>query len=278
VKGIGSSGRCSAPVGPGSSGRGSVPPGPRFCFAPLLVVAAAACSGQPHEQHPVARNDARGPTDAAPTGDAGGAKTGDVQVRVELPDVSVAARASPGRTACGTAKSAAVAPTTTWGIPDALVIVEGAAAAPSTAKLVVADCTVSPKLVVGTALAITSAADRPAKLVLTKRGSLDHLEAGEPVTILAPIAGHTVTAQLDANAVYSLATEAKDPEVAWIATVPNAVVTDEKGQAMVRDLSSGPHSITAWYPPRGSEPALRGTGSVTAVRTELVEITVVLKK
>ena len=244
--------------------------------AALLLV--AACSGQPHEQHPVTRNDARGPSDAAPIGDGPSAKTGDVQVRVELPDVSVAARASPGRTPCNTPRTPAIAPTTTWGIPEALVIVDGAAAAPSTAKLVIADCTLSPRLVVGTALAITSAADRPVKLVLTKRGTLDHLEPGEPVAILVPIAGHTVTAQLDANAVYSLATDAKDPEVAWIATVPNAVVTDEKGQAMVRDLASGPHAITAWYPPRGTEPALRGVGSATAAGGELVEVTVTLKK
>src|ERR1700733_4787888 len=49
---------------------------------------------------------------------------GDVQVRVEWPDVPVAARASQSRTRCGTAAAPDVAPTTTWGVPEAIVAID----------------------------------------------------------------------------------------------------------------------------------------------------------
>src|SRR5262249_10201379 len=151
----------------------------------------------------------------------------------EWPGVPVTARSSPGRTPCGTPRAPSVAPTTTWGIPDALVLVEGAprAAAPSTARVTLADCALTPRIAAGAALAITSAVDRPARLVLRKRGAIDHLAAGDPVPVQLPIAGHSVLAALDAGAIYSLETDAPDPEVAFLAAVPGQV-TDAAGHAL----------------------------------------------
>ncbi|HEX3765407.1 MAG TPA: hypothetical protein VHW23_42220, partial [Kofleriaceae bacterium] len=175
-------------------------------LAAVAPLAGLACGGKPRPEEaalPPAHGDAApgdaAAGDAAP-GDAAAAAprdtTGDLQVRVEWPDVPVAARSSPGRTPCGTPRTPSVAPTTTWGIPDALVVVEGAPrpAAPPTARVTLADCMLTPRIATAAALAITSALDHPARLVLRRRGTLEQLGAGEPVPVQLPIAGHTVTA------------------------------------------------------------------------------------
>jgi hypothetical protein len=245
----------------------------------------AACGGKPRPEEaarPPAVGDAA-PADATP-GDApaGGpparGATGDLQVRVEWPDVPVAARSSPGRTPCGTPRAPSVAPTTTWGIPDALVVVEGApstAAPPPTARVTLADCALMPRIAVGASLAITSAVDRPARLVLRERGALDHLAPGEPVPVQLPIAGHTVTAALRPGTIASLETDAPDPEVAFVAALPGQV-TDATGHATVRDLPPGAHAVTAWLPPRAGQPARTGHGIATVTAGELTELTITL--
>lgn len=244
-----------------------------------LALAFAACSGKPRPEeatHSVpVRGDAAAPADAADAHPA----TGDLQIRVEWPDVPVAARSSPGRTPCHTPRTPSVAPTTTWGVPDALVIVDGTIPLVAGAHVTLADCTITPHLAVGTSLAITSAADRPATLVLRKRGTvatLGQLEAGEPVPVMLPIAGHTVTAALDAGAIYSLETADADPEIAFIAAVPSGYVTDAAGQIIARDLAAGPHAVTAWFPPRAGQPARIGRGTATVAAGELAQLTVTL--
>jgi len=203
--------------------------------------------------------------------------TGELQVRVEWRDVPVAARSSPGRTPCGTPRAASVAPTTTWGVPDALVVVDGApvAAAPTVARVTLAECALAPRVAAGASLAITSAVERPAKLVLRKRGTIDRLVDGPVVPVLLPIAGHSVTAALDAGAIYALETDAADPEVAFIAALP-AQISDATGHVVVRDLAPGTHAVTAWLPPRAGQAARTGRGSATVVAGELAELTVVL--
>ena len=262
--------------------------------AALAVVASlwalGACGGKPRPEEaarPPAASDATAADAAAGDATAGDAAasapsargaTGDLQVRVEWPGVPVAARSSPGRTPCGTPRAPSVAPTTTWGIPDALVVVEGApgpAGPPPTARVTLADCALTPRIATGAALAITSAVDRPARLVLRKRGALDHLVPGEPVPVQLPIAGHTATAALDAGAIYSVETDAPDPEVAFLAALPGRV-TDATGHAVIRDLSPGPHAVTAWLPPRAGQPARIGHGTATITAGELTELTVAL--
>lgn len=227
-----------------------------------------------------ARDDAQA-GDAGPSGDAHAARpaTGDLQIRVEWPDVPVTARTSPGKTPCHTPRAPSVAPTTTWGVPDALVVVDGAVPLIANAHITLADCTLTPRIAVGSALAITSAVDRPAKLVLRKRGTvatLGQLAAGEPIPVVLPIAGHTVTTPLDTGAIYSLETDAADPEVTFIAAVPSGYVTEASGQVIAHDLAVGAHAVTAWLPPRAGRPARIGRGTATVAAGELTELTIIL--
>lgn len=256
----------------------------------LAVVALGvwtACSGKPrtedagHGAPVVAVRDAGAAEggSAAPTA-AGG--IGDLQVRVEWSNVPVAARTSPGRTPCNTPRAPSVAPTTTWGVPDALVIVDGAPASepPPAAHVTLAECALAPRMVIGGAsLAITSAVDHPAVLALRKLGAaadLTQLAPGAPIAVQLPIAGHAVTAALDAGAIYALATDAAEPELAYVAAVPGAAVTEANGQVVVHRLTAGAHAVTAWLPPRAGQPARLGHGTAKVVAGELSELTVTL--
>jgi hypothetical protein len=169
-----------------------------------------------------------------------------------------------------------VAPTTTWGIPEVLVLVEGAAPQVGVAQLTFADCAIAPRITVGGSLAITSAAERPAKLVLRKRGTFDHLVAGEPVPVMLPIAGHTVATSLDAGGLYEVATDTPEPEVSFVAAVPDGYITEANGQVIAQHLAAGSHAVTAWLPPRAGASARIGRGTATVVAGELAELTVTL--
>jgi hypothetical protein len=239
----------------------------------LLVV---ACSGSKAK---TASDDAvhagpRGDTTAVAV-DAGAAATGDLQVRIEWKDVPAAMRSSPGRTPCNTPRAPSLAPTTTWGIPEVVVIVPGSTPADE-ARVVLGDCTPRPRVAAGKSLMVASAVDRPAKVTLTKYGTtadLAALAAGDARTIQLPIAGHAVTIALDDDGVYQLATDAKEPETAWIVAGP-AHVTEPTGQIVVRDLPTGARAVTAWLPPRGKQPARVATATATITANELVELTI----
>jgi hypothetical protein len=269
---------------PGVTPRGdAVPVGQAAEAAPGAAIEAApeaapeaATEAAPEATTEAARGDAA-VVDAA-TRDATGVATGDLLVRVAWPDVPAAARRSPGRTPCNTPRAPSVAPNTTWGIPDALVVVEGTdRARPGPAvRITLADCALAPRLAAGASLAITSAVDRPARLVLRKRGALAQLAAGDPVPVMLPIAGHTVTSALDAGAIYSLETDAADPELAFVATIPGSRVTDAGGQATVHDLTAGPHAVTAWLPPRAGQPARVARGTADIKAGALTELTLTL--
>lgn len=219
--------------------------------------------------------------DHAPAGSAAQPATrttGELQARVEWPNVPPAARRSPGRTPCNTPRAPSVAPTTTWGVPGALVVVDGAPPPPTrpTARITLADCALTPRLVVGATLAITSAVDRPAKLLLRKRGTVERLFDSDPIPVQLPIAGHTVTVTLDAGAIYSLETDAPTPELAYIAAVPNGWVSDATGHIHARGLAAGPHAATAWLPPRAGQPARLARGTATVEAGKLAELTLKL--
>ncbi|MBL0217879.1 MAG: hypothetical protein IPQ07_28870 [Myxococcales bacterium] len=127
---------------------------------------------------------------------------------------------------------------------------------------------------------IDSAADRPAKLAIDQRRRVADLDAklAAPPTraVLLPVAGHAVTVPLEAGAVYELATDAKDPETAWIVAGPGAV-TDPGGVVVVKDVPAGVHAVRAWLPPRGGQPARRAAGQVTVAAGELAELTLQLE-
>lgn len=272
----------------------------------LALIVLAACSGKPRPDDAApalamrdagsaaagsgAAGDAAGSglaLDAAgpganpagpPASAAGAAKatTGDLQIRVIWPDVPIAARSSPGKTPCQTPRAPQVAPTVTWGVPDVLVIVDGAVSGHAAAAVTLADCAIAPRLTVGNSLAITSATDRPAKLVLRKRGTPDRLVTGDPVPVMLPIAGHTVTTALDAGAIYTLETDAASPEVSFIAAVPDGYVTDSSGHAVARELAVGSHTVTAWLPPRAGQPARTARGTAKVAAGELTELIIAL--
>lgn len=205
------------------------------------------------------------------------AKTGDLQIRVEWKDVPIPMRASPGKTACHTPRAPVVAPTTTWGIPDVLVVVEGATFPAREARLVLADCALAPRIVAASSVVVESATEMPAALTITKRGeisALDKLVAGTPRTLRLPIAGHEVAPPLDASGVYELAIAG---ETAWIVASQSASITEPNGGLLVKDLAPGSYPVTAWLPPRAGGPAKLVTASVQVVAGDLAELTLVLK-
>ena len=252
----------------------------------LVLVGLVACSSKKpsvdDELHATPRPDAMVADGAAPptgpTGPAGPA--GEVQVRVEWKDVPTALRASPGRTPCNTPRPAAIAPTTTWGVPDVFVVVEGAPkppGQPAESRVTLADCALAPRVAVGSALVVDSTLERPAKLAITRRGELAKLDAladGTPRPIQLPIAGHAVAIALDANGVYQLAL---GDETAWIVAGP-AAITDASGVATLRNVGAGAHAVTAWLPPRSGQPARVARGTITVVANELAELTLDLAK
>ncbi len=251
--------------------------------ASLLVVVAACSSNKPRANDDAVVT-APHHADAAPAPDAPAvptATTGDLQIRVEWRDVPVAVRASPGRTPCKTARAPAVAPTTTWGIPDVLVVVDGATLPPrgdpGWTSITLADCTLAPRLVAASAVALESAVDRPATVTFAKRGewpAFDKLAKPAPRTIQLPIAGHTVTLPLDDKGIYELAA---GDETAWIVASPSAGVTEPNGQLLVKDLAPGKYAITAWLPPRAGAAAKSAKGTATVVAGDLADLTLVLE-
>jgi hypothetical protein len=253
----------------------------------VAMVAIAACSsGKPkavedgaHVGTSPSPSPSPSPISTTNSGSGSGSGSGDLQVRVEWHDVPVVARASPGRTACGTARAASVAPTTTWGIPEAFVVIAGDRAKPAAepgARVVYDHCALGPRAIVaGAALAVGSTADAPVQLGLARRGSVRELgtvgtDAPKPLQL--PIAGHQVDVALDADGVYELT--AADTS-AWIISAPGAyaAVTDPAGHAAVRALPAGHYAITAWLPPRAGQPARVAHGEANVTAGALAEVT-----
>jgi hypothetical protein len=243
-----------------------------------LLLVAACSSSPPNDRHvdrapPVVPPPA--PADAAAPGGPG-----DVQIRVEWHDVPLTARASPGKGACGTQRPGAVAPTTTWGIPDALVSIDVARAKPADldARVVLDHCALSPRaLIAGATLTVMSHAEAPAHVGFAQRGHLAAITNGEVRDVLLPLAGHAVAIPLDAENVYELTA---DDNEAWIVSAPNsyAAVTDGNGVAVLRDVPAGKHAVTAWLPARTNQPAHEVHGDVTVVAGALAEVTLDLAK
>jgi hypothetical protein len=240
----------------------------------LAVIAVVACSGNKARPGDDALRAPR--ADAAVIGDATPTATGELQIHVEWKSVPATARNSPGRTPCNTPRAASVAPTTTWGIPEAFVILDGGPA-PGEARIVLADCAFRPRVAVATTLVLESAIDHPARVTLVKYGTVADgaaLRPGEPRVIQLPIAGHAVSIALDPGGIYQLATDAKDfPETAWIVAAA-AAVTDASGQAIVKGVPVGLRGISAWLPARGNELQHRAGSSGKVVANEPVEVTI----
>ena len=218
-----------------------------------LVLLAACSGGKPKIEdartlpHPPAPADAAARTvDATiPPG------KGDVSIRVEWHDVPGAARA-PKR--CGPD----VTPTTTWGIPDAVVTLAraGTGAAAQPARVTLDGCLRPRVQIAGDTLTIASAVLQPASLALDDR------------PVLLPIAGHEVTATIAEGRHELVAGDAH----AWVIRDPNAAVTDATGVAVLRDLPSGVYPVTAWLPTAN----LSAKGQVIVMPGALADVTLTL--
>jgi len=261
--------------------------------AACLVVIAACSGSKPkvvedarHSQH-AGDAGAGSATVVAPTVPLGpyrvdaSAKTGDVQIRVEWKDVPAALRASPGPTPCGGPARPAVSPTTTWGIPEALVSIEvdhGTALAQTRPRITLEDCELAPRLaVVGTTLAIASAVEQPQQVALAEVGHTplgSPTTAGTPHTLLLPIVGHEVEAALTPGSIYTVSFGASETSTVVAATTPYVAITEPTGQVIVRDVPVGTHSVRAWLPKRGVLESRTATGTVTVTEGALAEITV----
>ncbi|HEY1557010.1 MAG TPA: hypothetical protein VGF94_19380 [Kofleriaceae bacterium] len=238
----------------------------------LAVILTAGCSSgarkpETHAERPAVARDAA-MADAA-------SGTGDVQVRVEWRDVPLAARSSPGRTACGAAIAPAVAPTTTWGIPDAFASVDAPGVAPPAARVVYDGCAFAPRVIVARgSLAVTTTADHPVAMTITSRDMLGASSAASRA-IQIPIAGHEVDVPI-ADGVYEVSA---GPASAWVVSEKSsAAVTDASGQAVLRGVPAGHHRVTAFLPPRAGQPGRTRTADVDVAPGALAEVTVDISK
>ncbi|MFN0247555.1 MAG: hypothetical protein ACKV2T_11765 [Kofleriaceae bacterium] len=216
---------------------------------------------------------------------------------MEWPTMPLAARMSPGTSACGTPLAAQVSPTTTWGIPEVVVFVEGAPPASSASsssasssgasssgassgtRVSIDRCAVTPRIAIGQRVSIASAAEQPLKASIAKRFAAPEPKQGlkAPVVPIAlPIAGHEVSVQLDADAIYRVALEGKDVADGYVVGAI-AILTDATGVALVKDVPPGKHVVRVWLPPRGGQPARSAKGEVNVEVGDLAELTLTLE-
>lgn len=220
----------------------------------LAALLVAACSGGKPK---VASEDAKPivhPGDAAVAREVAPIPPGkgDVSIRVEWHDVPVEARAGKP---CGPD----VAPTTTWGIPDAVVALAGSGSgsgAPE-ARVVIGRC-ITPRVQIATEkLVIASGLMQPAALSFDDK------------PVMLPIAGHEVTAALAPGRHTLVEGDAR----AWVVTEPLAAITDASGVAILRDVPTGVYPVTAWLPTVNRS----AKGEVTVTPGALVEVTLQLQ-
>jgi hypothetical protein len=266
-----------------------------------VLLMLVACSGSKTKGAEDARKHPqdsapRDPTLPPPTGD------GDVQLRVEWANVPIAARAADGRTPCNTPRAPSVAPTTTWGIPDVVVMIDapprannagsGSASSPPSpreARIVLDHCALNPRVVIATdKLVLASGADTPAKLAVTKLpfdAATGAGTGGEARIVYLPIAGHSVELAVDPKAAYHVEIasddgKSRDAEDAWVlvADSPYVAITEASGAVLLRDVPEGTHTATAWLPPRAGQPAKIAQAKVTVTDGGLAEVTFDISK
>lgn len=207
------------------------------------------------------------------------AKTGDVKITIEWKDTPKAVRAPGPATKCGTPRTPAVAPTTLWGVPDVLVLVDvdhGKAFDPPPVRIALEECSFSPRAVVaGSALALVSAMPEPTTISLQE---LARPLGGEPLatkprTIQLPIAGHEAVAALAPNTVYAVAFGTDDIAAVISATHPYVGVTESSGATLLRGVPIGTHPVRAYLPARNGADARSIASTVTVTEGALAEVT-----
>jgi hypothetical protein len=255
---------------------------------PLVLAACAACSGGKTKavedaRHPAPIADATVVTPAVAHGYTvdTAAKTGDVQIRVEWKDTPQALRAPGPATRCGTPREPALAPTTTWGVPDVLVIVDaerGKARDPNAApaRLVLAGCAFTPRVAVtGGTVVVASATEEPSSVTFQEiaRPLGGAAVAGTPRTLYLPVIGHEVAAALEPDMVYAIQAGSDDTAAVVSATTPYVGVTEASGNVVVRDVPVGTYPVRAYLPARSGGEARTVAGTVTVTAGALAEVT-----
>ena len=270
----------------------------------IALAACAACSGGGAKKpHVIEDAPAVVKAPVAPVVPAGPYKVddkfdkGDAQIRVEWKDTPVEARASSGRTACGTARAAAVAPTTTWGIPDVVVMIDvnhgksptagtgtgsgsGSGSTTGTSRVVLEHCALSPRVaIVESPWIVASAMDAPAKVTIAKLGAARPLAipaaAAKAAAILLPVAGHEAAVTLDPDSIAELKSD-DDSAVAIVPATPYYAVTEANGQVVLRDVPVGTFDVAAWLPARAGQAARAAHGKITVTAGGLAEVTLAL--
>jgi hypothetical protein len=259
-----------------------------------LLVLAACSGGTANKPHVV--EDARAATSvvvAPPASyrvEPGAFAKGDAQIRVEWQAAPLEARASSGRTTCNTAKVPAVAPTTTWGIPEVIVMIDadhGRGFAPAEPqRLVIAQCELAPHVLVVapmTPLILASGSSKPERVGHATLGPARPLDAS-PVaasatarahSILLPVVGHEVSLSLDPGAI-TVIEAAEDLAIVVTPAQPYYAITEANGQVVVRDVPVGTFEVRALLPARGGQAARIARGTVTVVAGGLAEVTLTL--
>lgn len=254
-----------------------------------LVVAVGACSGNKAKAIEDAKSAPKPSVDAAPPVAPAvvhgyrvdtTVKTGDVKVMVEWKDVPQPLRAPGPPTTCGTPRVPALAPTTMWGVPDVLLVVDvdhGKAYAPGAPRLVLEECDFSPRvLVAGPTLDVASAMLEPVAVSITELAKPlggAAITASKPRPIQLPIAGHEVQVALEPDTVYAIAFGTDDVAAVVSATTPYVAVTDSSGGATLRDVPVGTHPVRAYLPARNGGEAKTVAGTITVTAGALAEIT-----
>lgn len=253
----------------------------------IAVLIVAGCSGK----KPPVVEDARRATPDSSAHDASNADasagsavavitsptTGDISVRVEWPDMPRELRVSPGPNRCGGTLAAQAVPTTTWGVADVVVFVEGVAPpASKTARVVARPCAIAPRVAVGTSVAIASSADRPLRLSLARAFATSNFAAVTDTarSVALPIAGHEAIAEL-ADGIYKIVETGERVDEAWLVAAP-AVLTDASGTVVIKDVAPGTHTVRVWLPPRGKLAGRSLKGLVDVLAGELAEVTLSL--
>jgi hypothetical protein len=247
------------------------------------LVLLAACSGRAATPHVV--EDARkAPAMTIPAGPYrvdDKAAHGDVQLRVEWKDVPVTARASPGRTACGTAIAGSVAPTTTWGIPDVLVMIDvdhGKALAAQPARIELETCALSPRVALASSLTVASAMDAPTQVSFGRVGAARPFAIpvkGTEAIAKLPVIGHEVELPIAMGSLLAV-TYGEDTAIALSPPTPYYAITEATGQVVVRDVPVGTFAVEALLPARSGQPAHVANGTVTVTANALAEVTLQL--
>ncbi len=189
-------------------------------------------------------------------------------------------RRSPGRNACGLARSPALEVELMGGLHD-VVVSSTEGQGPSLAELAIHDCRIEPRLValgLGQSLVVTNMDETPHELVIERlddKGAVAEQLGRMPMRVI----GHRYGYQPSASGVLRLHSQSDPQDYAYVlVTEGAAAVSSERGTAAL-ELSPGAHVVSLWHPPvRANGPGLRASVQVDIAAQKRQKRTVDLGK